>query len=230
MSSFEFVIYFSGRDDPRDGCIVIGEDTKPVFFEFETAVVPPSSTRTTVRVYVALAVSSTHCLSQRQHVPAPSPTDPGLPSPRFPATGIPSLCSTGTPTASASVLPPSATGNSRWNNSSSLVLAPSNSHCRAQTPDMPLTQLFFFLFTLPAPAASGQPMAGSTSGSVLIAMQGLTRYASLFHCPTWEFIPDCSPWCLVVCRPQHLTDCGVQPVCPGDAHRPVPWHLGVQLH
>lgn len=155
MSSFEFVIYFSGRDDPRDGCIVIGEDTKPVFFEFETAVVPPSSTRTTVRVSVALAVSSTHCLSQRQHVPVPSPTDPGLPSPRFPATGIPSLCSTGTPTASASVLPPSATGNSRWNNSSSLVLAPSNSHCRAQTPDMPLTQLFFFCLPYQRPPLPG---------------------------------------------------------------------------
>ncbi|KAG1782780.1 hypothetical protein EV702DRAFT_1176955 [Suillus placidus] len=31
-----FEIYFTGRDDPRNGCIVIGEDTKPVFFEFET--------------------------------------------------------------------------------------------------------------------------------------------------------------------------------------------------
>lgn len=54
MSSFEFEIFFTGRDDPRDGCIVIGEDTKPVFFEFETAMVPPCSTRTTVRVFLCL--------------------------------------------------------------------------------------------------------------------------------------------------------------------------------
>lgn len=50
MSGFSFEIYFTGRDDPRDGCIVIGEDEKPVFFEFETASLSPCSTRTTVRV------------------------------------------------------------------------------------------------------------------------------------------------------------------------------------
>ncbi|KAG1756480.1 uncharacterized protein EDB91DRAFT_1325517 [Suillus paluster] len=48
MASFSFEIYFTGRDDPRDGCIVIGEDTKPVFFEFETQYLSPSTARTTI--------------------------------------------------------------------------------------------------------------------------------------------------------------------------------------
>ncbi|KAG1877808.1 hypothetical protein DFJ58DRAFT_7429 [Suillus subalutaceus] len=43
-----FEIFFTGRDDPRNGCIVIGEDTKPVFFEFETQYLSPSSARTTI--------------------------------------------------------------------------------------------------------------------------------------------------------------------------------------
>ncbi|KAI9570420.1 hypothetical protein HD554DRAFT_2018200 [Boletus coccyginus] len=50
MSYFEFTIYFTGKDDPRDGCIVIGEDEKPVFFEFETALLSSCLTRTTVRI------------------------------------------------------------------------------------------------------------------------------------------------------------------------------------
>jgi len=45
---FKFKLYFTGRDDPRDASIVIGEDTTPIFFEFETAVVAPCLTRTTV--------------------------------------------------------------------------------------------------------------------------------------------------------------------------------------
>ncbi|KAF9246120.1 hypothetical protein BU15DRAFT_40109 [Melanogaster broomeanus] len=49
MSSFNYRIYFTGKDDPRDGCIVMGEDQEPVFFEFETAFVPETSTtRTTI--------------------------------------------------------------------------------------------------------------------------------------------------------------------------------------
>ncbi|KAF9792888.1 hypothetical protein BJ322DRAFT_997340 [Thelephora terrestris] len=43
-----YEVFFTGRDDARDGCIVIGEDTKPIFYRFET---PPSyvgNTRTTV--------------------------------------------------------------------------------------------------------------------------------------------------------------------------------------
>ncbi|KAH0827011.1 hypothetical protein J3R83DRAFT_4680 [Lanmaoa asiatica] len=48
MSRFEFEIFFTGRDDPRDGCMIIGEDTRPVFFEFETALLPSSTTRTTI--------------------------------------------------------------------------------------------------------------------------------------------------------------------------------------
>ncbi|KAN0076884.1 hypothetical protein V8E55_010739 [Tylopilus felleus] len=48
MSSFTFKIYFTGRDDPRDGCIVIGEDERPVFFEFDTTSVATSATRTTI--------------------------------------------------------------------------------------------------------------------------------------------------------------------------------------
>ncbi|KAG0705016.1 hypothetical protein DFH29DRAFT_908421 [Suillus ampliporus] len=48
MANPSFEIYFTGRDDPRDGCIVIGEDTKPVFFEFETQYLSPSAARTTI--------------------------------------------------------------------------------------------------------------------------------------------------------------------------------------
>ncbi|KAF8121917.1 hypothetical protein EV363DRAFT_1405295 [Boletus edulis] len=48
MYSFNFEIYFTGRDDPRDGCIVIGEDEKPVFFEFETAMLSSRAARTTI--------------------------------------------------------------------------------------------------------------------------------------------------------------------------------------
>ncbi|KAI6103552.1 hypothetical protein F5141DRAFT_1204323 [Pisolithus sp. B1] len=35
MSTLPYLVFFTGRDDPRD-CMVIGEDEKPVFFEFET--------------------------------------------------------------------------------------------------------------------------------------------------------------------------------------------------
>ena len=43
-----YEVFFTGKDDPRDGCIVIGEDTKPIFYRFDT---PPShvgNPRTTV--------------------------------------------------------------------------------------------------------------------------------------------------------------------------------------
>jgi len=49
MASPPFEIYFTGRDDPRD-CIIIGEDTKPVFFEFDTQYSSPSTVRTTVSI------------------------------------------------------------------------------------------------------------------------------------------------------------------------------------
>ncbi|KAF8843622.1 hypothetical protein BDN67DRAFT_139349 [Paxillus ammoniavirescens] len=48
MSGFNFTIYFTGNDDPRDESIVIGEDERPVFFEFETGLIPPAQTRTTI--------------------------------------------------------------------------------------------------------------------------------------------------------------------------------------
>ncbi|KAJ8597905.1 hypothetical protein M405DRAFT_2050 [Rhizopogon salebrosus TDB-379] len=47
MASPPFQICFSGRDDPRD-CIIIGNDTKPVYFEFETQYLSPSTVRTTI--------------------------------------------------------------------------------------------------------------------------------------------------------------------------------------
>ena len=46
-----YEVFFTGKDDPRDGCIVIGEDTKPIFYRFET---PPSyvgNPRTTVSLF-----------------------------------------------------------------------------------------------------------------------------------------------------------------------------------
>ncbi|EGN95455.1 hypothetical protein SERLA73DRAFT_142157 [Serpula lacrymans var. lacrymans S7.3] len=38
MASHTYELYFTGRDDPRDGCIIMGEDTKHIFFEFETSI------------------------------------------------------------------------------------------------------------------------------------------------------------------------------------------------
>ncbi|KAJ4000054.1 hypothetical protein F5050DRAFT_693989 [Lentinula boryana] len=35
MSEPTYDLFFTGKDDPRN-CVVIGEDTKPVFFSFET--------------------------------------------------------------------------------------------------------------------------------------------------------------------------------------------------
>jgi len=43
-----FEVFFTGKDDPRDGCIVIGEDTKPIFFRFETTLTTVDDTRTTI--------------------------------------------------------------------------------------------------------------------------------------------------------------------------------------
>lgn len=51
-----YEVFFTGRDDPRDGCIVIGEDTKPIFYRFET---PPShvgNPRTTVSCLCSFSV------------------------------------------------------------------------------------------------------------------------------------------------------------------------------
>lgn len=100
MSRFKFKVYFSGRDDPRDACIVIGEDTKPVFFEFETAVVAPCLTRTTVRARRPPSFSPSHRDRSRA-------TD--TPSPRL----------TGTRTAAVSARSPSGTESAPWNTSSS---------------------------------------------------------------------------------------------------------------
>jgi len=36
MASSTYDLFFTGRDDPRS-CVIIGEDTKPVYFCFETA-------------------------------------------------------------------------------------------------------------------------------------------------------------------------------------------------
>jgi len=36
MASNTYDLFFTGRDDPRS-CVIIGEDTKPVYFCFETA-------------------------------------------------------------------------------------------------------------------------------------------------------------------------------------------------
>ena len=35
-SNATYDLFFTGRDDPRS-CVVIGEDTKPVYFCFETS-------------------------------------------------------------------------------------------------------------------------------------------------------------------------------------------------
>ncbi|KAJ3482659.1 hypothetical protein NLI96_g6834 [Meripilus lineatus] len=44
-------LFFTGRDHPRDGCIMIGHvgaENRPVYYNFETANVTPTGTRTTV--------------------------------------------------------------------------------------------------------------------------------------------------------------------------------------
>jgi len=43
-----YEVFFTGKDDPRDGCIVIGEDTKPIFYRFETPTSHVGNPRTTV--------------------------------------------------------------------------------------------------------------------------------------------------------------------------------------
>jgi hypothetical protein len=43
-----YEVFFTGRDDPRDGCIVIGEDTQPIFYRFETLPSYTGNPRTTV--------------------------------------------------------------------------------------------------------------------------------------------------------------------------------------
>lgn len=45
-----YEVFFTGKDDPRHGAIVIGEDTKPQFFRFETPEVYMGDTRTTVNI------------------------------------------------------------------------------------------------------------------------------------------------------------------------------------
>lgn len=47
MASATYDLFFTGRDDPRC-CIVIGEDTKPIYFCFETIEKTISSARTIV--------------------------------------------------------------------------------------------------------------------------------------------------------------------------------------
>jgi len=47
MTTFNYTLFFTGRDDPR-GCIIIGEDTKPIYFCFETAEKSVSCARTIV--------------------------------------------------------------------------------------------------------------------------------------------------------------------------------------
>jgi len=43
-----YEVFFTGKDDPRDGCVVIGEDTKPIFYRFETPPAYVGNPRTTV--------------------------------------------------------------------------------------------------------------------------------------------------------------------------------------
>ena len=55
-----YEVFFSGKDDPRDGCIVIGEDTKPIFYRFETPPAYVGNPRTTVssRFFVFFPLST----------------------------------------------------------------------------------------------------------------------------------------------------------------------------
>jgi len=48
MSPQAYALFFVGKSDPRDGCVVIGEDVKPVFFRFETPAVRLGDARTTI--------------------------------------------------------------------------------------------------------------------------------------------------------------------------------------
>ncbi|TFK55216.1 hypothetical protein OE88DRAFT_1653949 [Heliocybe sulcata] len=46
--SAPYKLYFTGRDDPRNGCIMIGVDTKPIFFRFDTPDLFMGNARTSV--------------------------------------------------------------------------------------------------------------------------------------------------------------------------------------
>lgn len=52
MSTQElYDIFFTGAENPRHGCIMIGwVGQKPIYLEFETPEIPTSETRTTVRL------------------------------------------------------------------------------------------------------------------------------------------------------------------------------------
>ncbi|KAH7910644.1 hypothetical protein BJ138DRAFT_1180114 [Hygrophoropsis aurantiaca] len=47
-SPLSYKLYFSGNDDARDGCLIIGEDTRPVFFELDTSPGPNYAVTTTI--------------------------------------------------------------------------------------------------------------------------------------------------------------------------------------
>jgi hypothetical protein len=47
MADRAYTLFFTGNDDPRH-CIIIGEDTKPIYIEFQTTISSLSDTRTTV--------------------------------------------------------------------------------------------------------------------------------------------------------------------------------------
>ena len=52
-----YEVFFTGNDDPRDGCVVIGEDTKPIFYRFDTPPAYVGNPRTTVSVCVYVCVA-----------------------------------------------------------------------------------------------------------------------------------------------------------------------------
>src|SRR5262245_50760706 len=47
MADSAYTLFFTGNDDPRN-CIIIGEDTQPIYIEFQTTISSLSDTRTTV--------------------------------------------------------------------------------------------------------------------------------------------------------------------------------------
>ena len=49
-----YEVFFTGKDDPRDGYVVIGEDTKPIFYRFETPTADVGNPRTTVSSFFVL--------------------------------------------------------------------------------------------------------------------------------------------------------------------------------
>ncbi|KAI6036067.1 hypothetical protein BKA83DRAFT_12310 [Pisolithus microcarpus] len=74
MSTLPYLVFFTGRDDPRD-CMIIGEDEKHVFFEFETTDMYFSDRQPAVALHWAGGHPGLEIPIERLIMPGSSPLD-----------------------------------------------------------------------------------------------------------------------------------------------------------